>query len=96
MDSTDPRYSWTAVLLYVYTGQIAFSPIDSQGATSKEIENDHSEDEVKPAQDREGPGTLPSSVVTVEPCSPKSVYRLADKVYPAPLVSDADTDKCFP
>ena len=74
------RYSWSAIFLYVYTGQIMFSTFRSQAVASKKTKNGSFEDETKLPQD---PSVTPPGAVTVEPCSPKSVYRLANKVRPA-------------
>ncbi|KAF9793441.1 hypothetical protein BJ322DRAFT_1155521 [Thelephora terrestris] len=85
--------TWSAIFLYVYTSQINFASISSQGVTSKkETENDSSEDEKKLPRDHEGLGATPPGAVTVEPCSPKSVYRLANKVGLAELCDTAFKD----
>ena len=85
------RYSWSAIFLYVYTGRIAFAPIGSRNAPSKETQGT-SEDGQKSSQDRGGPSTTSPGAITVEPCSPKSIYRLANKVRSAPLLGDSETD----
>ncbi|KAF9793429.1 hypothetical protein BJ322DRAFT_1103824 [Thelephora terrestris] len=72
------------LLLYVYTGQIAFAAISSTRGVglSKDVQNGHSEGEPKPMQDPEGLNSPlpPVALTTVQPCSPKSVYFLANKV----------------
>ena len=75
-----PRYSWSAIFLYVYTGQIKFAAIDSQDIPSEEPQNVLSEVEPKPPQDRDGFDAPPPSAIVVDPCSPKSIYKLANKV----------------
>ena len=80
------------MFFYVYTGQVTFSPLVSQGATYKETQKGHSEDEARPPQDREGLGSLPLGSVAAEPCSPKSIYSLANKVCPAPVLDGVDTN----
>ena len=58
---------WEALLFYVYTGKIAFAPLRSEGAEERtSAMKQHEHDH--PHQ--------PPLV------SPKSVYRLADKVVP--------------
>jgi len=75
--SADPRYSWGAIFLYVYTGQITFGAIGLRGVSSetKEAHDDHS-------LENTGIGVPPPDAAAVEPCSPKSIYRLAEKVRP--------------
>jgi hypothetical protein len=70
------------MFLYVYTGQITFAAIGSQG-TSKEAQSGHSGGE--PKQDREGFGVPPPGFIAVEPCPPKAIYCLANKVCLSPL-----------
>ncbi|CCM02297.1 uncharacterized protein FIBRA_04386 [Fibroporia radiculosa] len=55
--------TWQWVVLYLYTGHIAFAPLTSQGAEKRQIEREqyHSLNPEYP-----------------HPCSPKSMYRLAD------------------
>ena len=78
--STDTRYSWSAIFLYVYTGQVTFAAIDSQCIAHKENRKDYSDDEATAPQDRGEVGASHAGVVAVEPCSPKSIYSLANKV----------------
>ena len=75
-------FSWSAIFLYVYTGQITFKALGSQDVTpsEKEAQDDCSQGEIQTPHDSKGP-----SAVAVEPCSPRSVYRLANKVHLAPL-----------
>ena len=75
--STDPRYSWSAIFLYVYTGQIAFTAIDSQRLAHKEGGNGYSEGETKC---RGEVGAPTPGIIVVGSCSPKSIYSLANKV----------------
>ena len=87
--------SWSAVFLYVYTGQITFASLSSQEVTTSEGEEAQdgcSQGEEKSPQDPEGLNAPPPTAVVVGPCSPKSVYRLANKVRLAPFRSDAITD----
>lgn len=75
-----PRRSWSAVFLYVYTGQVSFATISSLGFNSNEAQDNPPEDEPKSPQDRDGLGVLPPAALMSGPCSPKSIYRLAIKV----------------
>jgi len=79
----------------VYTGQITFATLSSQDVASSEkgeAQDGCSQGERKSPQDPEGLGAPPPAGVVVEPCSPKSVYCLANKVRLAPLRSDVVTD----
>ena len=76
LHSADPRYSWSAIFLYMYTGQVAFAAIDSQRITHNG-QNDDSEGETK---DRGEVGAPPPAVIAFKSCSPKSIYSLANKV----------------
>jgi len=71
----------------VYTGQITFANLGSQDVTpsEKEAKGGRSQGERTSLQDSEGFSALPPGAVVVEPCSPKSVYCLADKVRLVPL-----------
>ena len=91
------RCSWGAMFLYVYTGQITFASLSLQDVTPSEKEEvqDGSQGEGKSPQDSEGLSAPPPSTVVVEPCSPKSVCHLANKVRLAPLRSGAVTDSSF-
>ena len=73
---SDAMYSWGALFLYVYTGQITFGAIGSQGVSPSEA---------REARDSYSGGfrAPPPSAVVTEPCSPKSIYCLAEKVCPA-------------
>ena len=80
----------------MYTGQITFATLGSQGVTTvEEVQDGCSQGERKPLHGLEGLGALPPGVIVVEPCSPKSVYYLADKVRLAPPRSDAVTNSSF-
>jgi len=63
----------------MYTGKITFGSIGSQGVSPSET---------KGAQDSYSGwiGTPPPGAVIAEPCSPKSIYCLAEKVCPALLL----------
>ena len=82
-----PRYSWSAIILYVYTGRIAFATLRSQDVTPSEkgAQGGRPRGEKKPPPDVSVP---PPGVVVTEPCSPKSIYCLANKVRLTPLLSD--------
>ena len=80
----------------MYTGQIAFAALGSQGVIAvEEVQDGCSQGEKKSPQDFGGFSALPPGVIAVEPCSPKSVYCLADKVRLAPLRSYPATDSSF-
>ena len=81
----------------MYTGQIAFANIDSQDVTSpsEEVRDGCPRGERMSSQDYGGLSAPPPGDVVVEPCSPKSVYCLADKVCLAPLRSDVVIDSSF-
>jgi len=68
-----------------------FSNLGSQDVTpsEKEAQDGCSQGEGTSPQDSEGLGTTPPGAIVVEPCSPKSVYCLADKVRLAPFRKDA-------
>ena len=76
----------------MYTGQVTFTPISSQGMASNEIQNGHCVDEAKPPHGGGRLGSLPPSVTMVKPCSPKSIYCLANKVCPALFLGDVGAD----
>ena len=91
-----PRCRWSAIFLWVYTDQITFASLSSQAITpSKEVQDGFSQGEVKYPQDSEGLGAPDPGAVVAEPCSPKSVYCLANKVYLAPLLSDRCCQSLF-
>jgi hypothetical protein len=71
----------------VYTGRVAWATIRSQDVAPSETESQdgHFQDERNPPQDSGGPVVLSPSDIFFEPCSPKSIYRLADKVRLATL-----------
>ena len=80
----------------MYTGQIKSAAIGSQVITvSEEAQNGHSEDEPRPPHNQEGLVAPPPSFIMAEPCSPKSVYCLANKVHPTLLLGDGGTDAHF-
>jgi hypothetical protein len=75
-------HSWSAIFLYVYTGQVAFTTIGPQDVASskgKGTHNNNSQDERTPSQDSRG-RSVPPGVVVLESCSPKSVYCLVNEV----------------
>ena len=71
----------------MYTSQITFAALSSQDVTSseKEDQDDCSQDERESPQDSEGLSAPSLSAAVIEPCSPKSVYCLANKVRLAPF-----------
>ena len=75
----------------MYTGQITFANLGSQDVTpsENEVQDGCSQGERLSPQESEGLGVPPPGTVVVEPCSPKSVYRLADKVRLVLLRKDA-------
>ena len=87
--------SWSAIFLYVYTGQITFANLSSQDVTPSEKRGAQDGCSQGETQDPEGPNAPPPTAIVGEPCSPKSVYCLADKVRLAPFLSDAVTDSPF-
>ena len=93
------EYSWSAILLWVYTGEIVFADIHIQGAHSsgsKEIQGGCSPDNGRdPPQDLKAPKGPPLSAVVVEPCSPKSIYHLTDRVRPTRSLGYAVADPSF-
>ena len=78
----------------MYTGQITFACLASQDVTSKEARDGCSQGERMSLQDPEGINASPGAVAA-EPCSPKSVYCLADKVRLTSLRSDVVIDSSF-
>ena len=68
-------------------GQITFATLGSQDVTpsGKEAEDGCSQGEIMSPQDSEGFSAPPPDAIAVEPCSPKSVYCLANKVRLAPI-----------
>ena len=73
----------------MYAGQITFAPIGSQRA-SKGVQNGHLGGE--PTRDREGLDAPPPGFIGIEPCSPKSVYCLANQVCFPLFVSNGGTN----
>ena len=79
----------------MYTGRVAWATIRSWDGTSsetKESQDDHSQDERNPPHDSRESVVPSASDIFFEPCSPKSVYRLADKVGLATPLDDAAID----
>jgi len=74
----------------VYTGQITFANLNSQDVTPSEkgAQDGCSQGEGTSPQDPEGPSPPSPGAIVVEPCSPKSVYCLADKVRLEPFRKD--------
>jgi len=67
-----PGCRWGSIFLYVYTGRIMFAAVGWRDVPSK----------AKETQD-DSPDRLyvpPPGAVAGDPCSPKSIYRLAEKV----------------
>ena len=79
----------------MYTDRVAWATIRSWDGTpseTKESQDDQSQDERSPPHDS-GESVVPSpSDIFFEPCSPKSIYRLADKVRRATPLDDAAID----
>ena len=73
----------------MYTGFITFTTISSRD--KRVLQGDCPDDETKPPEDSEEPVTLPPDCTILEPCSPKSIYRLAEKVRLASVFGDALT-----
>ena len=77
----------------MYTGQITFAALSSQDVTPAEKggRDGCSQGERKSPRDSEGLSAPSLNAVVIEPCSPKSVYSLANKVRLAPLRRDTVT-----
>ena len=92
-----PGCRWSSVFLYVYTGQITFTAIGSQDVPSKTMgtQDGHSLDGRYTPHDSGGLSVPPPNTVVGNPCSPKSIYRLAEKVCSAPFLEFIVTDKPF-
>ena len=78
----------------MYSGQVAFTAINSQNVASEEDQNGCPGDETKSLQDRERQSASPG-IITAEPCSPKSIYQVANQVCFAPP-GDIGTNNFFP
>jgi hypothetical protein len=79
----------------VYTGRVTWATIRSWDGTlseTKESQDDHSQNERNPPQDLGGFVVPSPNDIFFEPCSPKSIYRLADKVRLATPLDDAAVD----
>ena len=81
----------------MYTSRIAFAHLGSQDVTpsGKETQDCYSQGERTSPRDSEGLSTPPPGVVAIEPCSPKSVYYLADKVRLTSLRKDTVINSSF-
>jgi len=80
----------------MYTGRIAFANLSSQDVTpEKEVQDDCSQGERKSPQDSGGLSAASPRAFLIEPCSPKSVYCLAEKVCLAPFRKDRVIDSSF-
>ena len=81
----------------MYIGRVTFSNLGSQDVTpsGKKAQDGCSQGERTSSQDSGGPSTLPLSTVVIEPCSPRSVYCLANKVCLAPFRKDVVTYGSF-
>lgn len=80
MQVSPDRYAhrWQSLIFYLYTGDVAFLPLSSDPSQSREV--------VAEQYLADHPHDPP-------PCSPKSMYRLAEKVgrsFSASLVDSAD------
>ena len=92
------RCSWSAIFLYVYTGQVAFTTIGSQDVASSETkntQNGNSQEEKSPPQGSGGTVVPPPGAIVLEPCSPKSIYSLAKKVCLGAFLGDAVINSFF-
>lgn len=78
----------------MYSGEVAFTAIISQNVASKEDQNGYPGDETKSLQDRERQSASPG-IITAGPCSPKSIYQVANQVCHAPP-GDVGTNDFFP
>ena len=72
--STELPRSWRALLHYLHTGNISFRPL----ASSADEDEESASDQESTSDQYEYPVDAPS-------CSPKSMYRLAEKVAYLPL-----------
>ena len=93
-----PQCSWSAIFLYVYTGRIAWNHIRSWDVTSsekKEFQGGHSQIERNFPQDSGRLNVIPPGDIVFEPCSPQSIYSLADKVCLAALLGGAVANISF-
>ena len=78
------RFSWSAILFYMYTSNIQFAPLSSRGIEKAVTEEKEVTDGSTPTSDSSqnlgvfGASSLKN--VVVDECSPKSVYSLANKV----------------
>jgi len=82
----------------VYTDQIKFANLSSQDVIPSEEEETQdgcSQGEGESPQDPEGLSVSSPGAIAVEPCSPKSVYCLANKVRLVPFRSYAITYSFF-
>jgi len=74
--------TWGAIFFCVYTDQIRFASLVSQNMISSEArgeQGDYPQESRGPPQDSAG-FRVPLGAITVEACSPKSIYRLANEV----------------
>ena len=62
---------------------------------TKEIRDSYSPDRRYASQDSGGSSVPPPGAVVGDPCSPKSIYHLAEKVCPAPFLGYVVTNKSF-
>jgi len=80
----------------MYTGRIAFANLSLQDVTpEKEAKDGCSQEDRTSLQDFAGLSAPSPGAVMVEPCSPKSVYCLADKVCLTPFRKDGVIDSSF-
>jgi hypothetical protein len=90
------RSSWSAIFLYVYTGQVKFATIGSQArAIPRRLRMDTPWMN-QPPHDQEGLGAPPPSYIVAEPCSPKSAYCVCEQGLPFTLLlRNGGTDGSF-
>ena len=85
-----------AIFFYVYTGQITFTTIDWKDVPSKAKETQDGSTPDRRYAPQGGASVPPPGAVTGDPCSPKSICRLAEQVCAVlPLLGSLVTDKSF-
>jgi len=75
------HFSWSAIFFYMYTSQITFASVRSQGIAETTTEGDKaSNGSSNPLQDSGVVSASTPKTAVMEACSPKSAYALARKV----------------